>query len=318
LSSFRRSRYLLALPVVVGIFVSACGDSDGVVGNTAGAGGGAKAGAGGGGGKAGASSGGASGASGKGGMSATAGSDATAGKAGSDATAGAGNTTSGGGGSGGGSGGGLGDAGAGGVGMAGEAGMVGTAGVMEVAGAAGAAGAAGGSTGPTCPTAPVLYDFASNVTGWSGSVLTSGFGASDGTSVVVQSTTDGHAALGALQDTIAFTATGPVSITSVTLTPHVDWTCFTKIHAWVKVVAASSADFDKLSAIQLFLNTGAANDFKGGGGYTDFTVNMRDGAWREFVLTLPAEKVDVGKIGILFQATAAVNVTLSIDDVTLE
>ncbi len=182
----------------------------------------------------------------------------------------------------------------------------------------------GGGTGGTggCPAAPVLNAFAADadITGWSGVVFKSGFSgpSTTSTSTVTRSTTEGHTAAGALQDVLVLGADGPIVQTSITLDPRADWTCYTKLHMWIKL-AYDQADASKLSNIQTYLNPGTSYDFNGGGGFTNVFDDTVNGVWREYVLTLPsATKNDIGRIGVLFQVSAPVNVTMYIDDISLE
>jgi hypothetical protein len=134
-------------------------------------------------------------------------------------------------------------------------------------------------------------------------------------STVTQSATNGLDACtqGALKDEIVFTSTYINSFTEIPVTA--DWTAYTKLHGWLKVTAADSAAYDNLAFIQLYVKAGSTTAY---GGWTDFTTNMRDGNWREFVVTLDANKADVTAVGVQFQASAAVNVTLYMDELTLE
>lgn len=261
--------------------------------------------------------GGMAGMAGEAGMGGEAGTPASGGTAGTAGTAGggAGGTT----------------AGTGGGGTAGTGGG-GTGGGGTGGGGTGGGGTGGGGTGgtggsPSCPPTPVLYDFAANVTGWNGVVMTNSYGPTSPpegeASTIVQTNTEGHTAAGALQDTIKFTDNGVIAQTSITLSPRADWSCYTKLHMWVKLVG-DDAEFTKFSAIQIYLNPGTTYDFFGGGYVNTFTG--LNNTWHEFVLTLPADKKsDIGRIGVFFQADATKiptgefsNVTMYIDDVTLE
>ena len=240
MSPFRRSRYLLALPVVVGIFVSACGDSDGVVGSTAGAGG-AKAGAGGGGGKAGATSNGGASA-GKGGLGSTAGSGATAG---SDVTAGNGATA-------GNDGSGAGEGGMGGMaGMAGEAPSSGGTGGAT----AGTGGAHAGTGGATAGTGGATAGTGGATAGTGGATAGTG-GATAGTGGTGGATPCGGCAV----------LTAPLSTSATNTVAQIYFAAPTDLTGVTITIRACAVAGDTMSAFQSFLQNagpGYVGDYNG-------------------------------------------------------
>jgi len=272
LSPFRRSRYLLALPVVVGIFVSACGDSDGVVGSTAGAGG-AKAGAGGGGGKAGATSNGGASA-GKGGLGSTAGSGATAG---SDVTAGNGATA-------GNDGSGAGEGGMGGMaGMAGEAPSSGgttggTGGATAGTGGAhaGTGGATAGTGGATAGTGGATAGTGGATAGTGGATAGTG-GATAGTGGATAGTGGATAGTGGATAGTGGTGgaapcggcavlTAPLSTSATNTVAQIYFAAPTDLTGVTITIRACAVEGDTMSAFQSFLQNagpGYVGDYNG-------------------------------------------------------
>jgi hypothetical protein len=193
-------------------------------------------------------------------------------------------------------------------------------------------GGGAGDGGTVCPPSTAYQDFAeaADVAGAQAYVLNASYNGPPAcpdppavcepqpSTAVTQSPTDGATAcgLGALKDVIVFTDTYVNSFTEIPVTA--DWSASTKLHGWLKVSAANAADYDKLAFIQLYVKAGTATPTTAYGGWTDFTVNMRDGNWREFIVTLDANKADIKGVGVQFGASAGVGVTLYMDELTLE
>ncbi|MEI9941510.1 MAG: hypothetical protein WDO69_30185 [Pseudomonadota bacterium] len=302
--SLRRLSLLLALPTLVGISLSACGTEDDSAPGPAG-GSGATAG-----------SAGNPETAGKGGSGAEAGTDAEGGMAGSEPGPG---------GSGGSAGepsdaGSGGEAGSltGGTGGKGGGGTGGTAGTGGKGGAGGASGTAG-TGGGACHTD--IQNFNTDPAGGMGRYLADTATGSVTNSTVVYSSLQGAAAPGSGQLNATFGAYGDAVQLGLFLNGKV-WTCTTKLHAMVKLVA--TPDLSHIAGINFSVSS---NNYGTYSAKMVSTTGFALDTWTPIALDLttvtPVPKfTDISGIGFQLVAVSSgptpVTTTMYVDDVWVE